>query len=107
MHQQNHPPQNLQQSAGNPWWGIGLTLLLHLLQIPIAILVGVLSSDPYAFFIPLIFWGVTQLVYMIPAVIIAHKTSKPHLVKGLLIGASISFLLNAACAGMFLLPNYS
>jgi hypothetical protein len=106
MYEQNHPPQNLQNSGGSAWWGIGLTLLLHLLQIPMAILVIALSSDPYAFLIPLIFWGVSQLIYIIPALIIAYYAKKPHIVKGLLIGASISFLLNAACAGMFLMPTY-
>jgi hypothetical protein len=101
MYEQNHPPQNLQKSGGNAWWGFGLTLLLHLLQIPMAILVGVLASDPYSFFIPLMFFGVSQLVYIIPALLIAHKIGKPHIVKGLLIGAAISFLLNAACTGLF------
>jgi hypothetical protein len=106
MYEQNHPPQNLQKSGGSAWWGFGLTLLLHLLQIPMAMLVIALSSDPYAFLIPLIFFGVSQLVYIIPALIIAHYAGKPHIVKGLLITASISFLFNAACAGVFLIPGY-
>jgi hypothetical protein len=106
MNEQNQPPQNLQQASGNAWWGVGLTLLLHVLQIPIAILVNLLSSDPYAFFVPLIFFSITQLVYIIPAALIAMYAGKPHIVKGLLIGAGISILLNAACAGLFMLPNF-
>lgn len=106
MYEQNHPPQNPQQPGGSAWWGFGLTLLLHVLQIPIAILVNLVSSDPYAFIVPLIFFSITQLVYIIPALIIAHLTSKPHLVKGLLIGAGISMLLNASCAGVFMLPGF-
>jgi hypothetical protein len=106
MYEQNQPPQNLQQSGGSAGWGIGLTLLLHILQIPIAALVSLVSSDPYAFFLPLIFFSITQLVYIIPALLIAMYVGKPHIVKGLLIGAGISMLLNAACAGLFMLPNF-
>ena len=105
MYEPNHPPQNLQQPTGSPWRGVGLTLLLHILQIPIAILVQLVSPDPYAFFVPLIFFSLTQLVYIIPAVLIAMYADKPHIVKGLLIGAGISVFLNASCAGLFLLPN--
>jgi hypothetical protein len=111
MYEQYQPPQNLPpqpppQPTGSAWWGIGLTLLLHLLQIPIAMLVSFVSSDPYAFFVPLIFFSLTQLVYIIPAVLIARYSGKPHIVKGLLIGAGISMLLNASCAGLFLIPNF-
>jgi hypothetical protein len=106
MHEQIQSPQNPQQPGGSAWWGVGLTLLLHLLQFPIAILVNLVSSDPYAFIAPLIFFSITQLVYMIPALLIAHLTSKPHIVKGLLIGAGISMLLNASCAGLFMLPGF-
>jgi hypothetical protein len=106
MYEHNQPPQNLQQPSGSAWWGFGLTLLLHVLQIPIALLVSLVSSDPYAFFVPLIFFSLTQLVYIIPAVLIAMYADKPHIVKGLLIGAGISMLLNASCAGLFMLPNF-
>ncbi len=106
MDEQNQNPQNIQQATGNPWWGFGLALLLHLIQIPIAILFIALASDPYFFLVPPMFIGISQLVYIIPALLIAHKLGKPHIVKGLLIGASLSFLLNAACAGMFLIPGF-
>jgi hypothetical protein len=116
MYEQNHPQQNLPpqhqpppnppQKSGSAWWGIGLTLLLHVLQIPIAIGVSMVSSDPYSFIVPLIFFSLTQLVYMVPAVLIAMYAGKPHIVKGLLIGAGISMLLNASCAGLFMLPNF-
>jgi hypothetical protein len=106
MYEQNQPPQNLQQPGGSAWRGFGLSLLLHVLQIPIAILVNLFSSDPYAFFVPLIFFSITQLVYMIPAILIAMYADKPHIVKGLLIGTGIGMLLNASCAGLFMLPNF-
>lgn len=101
----NQPPQNLQRPGGSPWRGVGLTLLLHILQIPIAVVVSFVSSDPYSFIMPLIFFSLTQLVYMVPAILIAMYADKPHIVKGLLIGAGISVLLNASCADLFMLPN--
>jgi hypothetical protein len=105
MYEQPHPPpQNVAETQGNAWLGFGLSLLLHLFQIPIAILILIIynkgEEQMYVIFPPM-FIGVSQLIYQVPAIIIAAVYKKYHLVKGLLIGAAIVFLLNAACTGLF------
>jgi hypothetical protein len=73
------------------WLGIGLLTVLHLL----------LFLFPIAFF----FISVVQIIYLIPAIIIFRK--KSGIVQGLLIGAGITFLLNAACFGLVVSGNFS
>jgi hypothetical protein len=41
--------------------------------------------------------GLTQLVYIVPLILIARSNGRPGKVKGLIIAASITLLLNAAC----------
>jgi hypothetical protein len=83
---------------GSAWMGFGLSLLLHLLQIPIGIVLALFQSELFMF--SLLFVGVSQLIYMIPAIVIAAGKGHSHIVKGLIIGAAIVFLLNAACTGL-------
>jgi len=83
-----------QASSRDVWLGLGLAFLLHLIQVPLALATVALS---------LIFIGASQLVYIIPAIIIVKRKGRPGLVKGLIIGASITFLLNAACTGLVLM----
>jgi len=45
--------------------------------------------------------GASQLAYMVPAVVIAAVKRERGIVKGLLIVAGVTFLLNAACFGFF------
>jgi len=73
------------------WLGIGLLTVLHLL----------LFLFPIAFF----FISVVQIIYLIPAILIFRK--KSGIVQGLLIGAGITFLLNAACFGLVVSGNFS
>lgn len=79
-----------------PDWalGLGLLLLLHLIQIPLAVISMGMS---------LIAIGLVQLVYLIPAVIIYKKQNRPGVVKGLIIGAALTFLLNGTCTALFFL----
>jgi hypothetical protein len=71
--------------------GVGLAVVLQVLQI-VAIAVS-----PAAWF----FVGATQIAYILPAVLIALVKGRLKLALGLLIGASLVFLLNAAtCAGL-------
>jgi hypothetical protein len=74
------------------WRGIGLALLLHLIQIPFAFVTT---------FFSLIFVGVSQLVYIIPAILHYRSLGRRGVVKGLIIAAAITFLLNATCAAIF------
>ncbi|MCU6712078.1 hypothetical protein M6D81_25600 [Paenibacillus sp. J5C_2022] len=76
------PPGHMKQV----WLGIGLMAVLHLL----------LFIVPVAFF----FIGIAQVVYLLPAIFIVRK--KSGIVQGLLIGAGVTFLLNAACFGLLL-----
>src|SRR5438552_5115696 len=85
---QNEP--ELFQPPTNPpnydWaLGLGLLLLLHLIQIPLAMVTLGIS---------LIVLGLSQLVYVIPAIIIYRRKGRPGIVKGLIIGAAITLLLN-------------
>lgn len=57
------------------------------------------SEGDYTMLFPLLCLGVTQTLYMIPAFVIAKGKGNDQLAKGLLIGAGVTFLLNAACAG--------
>ena len=86
------PPSN----ATNYDWllGIGLLLLLHLIQIPLAAMTMAMS---------LLAIGLTQLAYVIPFVIHFRKKGRPGIAKGLIIGAAITFLLNGTCTAMFFL----
>jgi hypothetical protein len=66
--------------------GFFLGIGLHLLQfifLPSAIVIGI-----------------TQLVYIIPAILIFRR--RKGIVQGLLIAAALTFLLNAACFGIVL-----
>ena len=69
--------------------GIGLTALLHL------ICAAVSFVFPFAIFTI----GVVQLAYIIPATLIYWQKGRIGIVQGLLIGAGVTFLLNAACFG--------
>lgn len=76
--------------------GVVLGLMLHLLQIPLASLTYTTSL-----------WviGLSQLVYMVPAVLTCRWKRRPDEVKGLLIVAALTFLLNAACFGLFVMAS--
>ncbi|WP_282936154.1 hypothetical protein [Paenibacillus sp. RC67] len=89
--EQSPPPEQPRQSHTlQVLKGIGLLLLLHLL----------LFLVPVAFF----FISIAQLVYLIPALILLRKNK--GIFQGLLIGAGITFLLNAACFGLLLGGNF-
>jgi hypothetical protein len=72
--------------------GLGLTVALHLLQIPLALL-----SSGLAF----VLVGFSQGLYMVPAFIVAGISKRPGVMIGLMIGAGLTLLLNVAtCAGL-------
>ena len=86
--------QKPKPSKDNVVLGIGLAFLLHLIQIPLGM---------FFYFIPLAFIGVSQLIYIIPAIVMAQSKEYYEMAKGLMIGAAMTFLLNAACAGVVFL----
>ncbi|NOT61614.1 MAG: hypothetical protein HOP19_15465 [Acidobacteria bacterium] len=87
------PPPN--QTKNTDWLlGIGLLLLLHLIQIPIAVLTVGTS---------LLAIGLVQLIYVIPFVLHFRKKGRPGIAKGLIIGAALTLLLTGTCTALFFL----
>ena len=66
------------------WQGIALGFLLHLIQLPVALFTHGLS---------LLFIGLSQFIYIVPAIVIASQKGHASIVIGLIIGASLTFLL--------------
>lgn len=86
------------QDKGSVGQGIGYTFLLHLLQFPIGFVLALVSSvHPL---LSLFFIGLSQCLYMIPAIIYFRRSGETETEKGLIIGASITFLLNATCTAI-------
>jgi hypothetical protein len=87
--------------------GLGVTALLHLLQLPLAGLAMLVSCATggylcqLAAILPPLLIGASQVVYMGPAIFIAFRRQRRALAKGLIIGAAITLALNAACWGLF------
>ena len=87
--------------------GAVMALAMHLLWIPVLLLLGLFVDTGVATAIivplmlaPLLFIGVGQVVYVGPAFWWAKRRGLVRLAQGLLIGAGITFLLNAACWGL-------
>jgi hypothetical protein len=78
------------ESKGSIAWGVGQILLWHLAQIPLAFMTMFLSLAVIC---------VSQLAYVIPAIIIARRKGHDNTVKGIIIAASLTALLNIACSG--------
>jgi hypothetical protein len=78
------------ESKGSIGRGVGLVLLFHLLQVPVAAMTYGLS---------LAVMSVTQLIYVIPAIIVAHRRGASVTAKGIIIAASVTALLSVACTG--------
>ncbi|GIQ68960.1 hypothetical protein DUZ99_16290 [Xylanibacillus composti] len=72
-------------------------LLLALLHVALFILTQWWNSG----FLALVFIGVVQWLYVLPTVYILRRKGRTGLMQGVLIGAGLSFLLNAACFGLF------
>jgi len=78
------------ESKGSIARGVGQVLLFHLLQIPLAAM---------TMFLSLAVISVSQLAYVIPAIVVARRKGHEETVKGIIIAASVSALLNIACTG--------
>ena len=94
-------------SKGSIWAGLGLTLLFHfVVLVSLLFILGTIVSGERGLelgILPVKYIGLSQLVYMIPAIWIARRKGETETAKGLIIGASITFLLNAACNGLVFL----
>jgi len=95
-HPESHPeprPEEQRSRQEDIWRGVGLALLLHLIQLPLAAV---------TVFFSLIFMGISQLLYIVPAIFIYRRKGRPGVVIGLIIAAAITFLLNGACSALVL-----
>lgn len=85
-------------AEGRDWLGVLLGILLvgalHIIQLLVGYLFPAILANSF-FFI-----GLTQLVYVIPAILIARSQGRSDIVAGIIIGAAVTFLLNAACYGL-------
>ena len=60
--------------ADEVWRGVGLVLLLHVLQVPLAFLTS---------FVSVMLVGLSQLLYILPAILIYIKKGRRGMVNGL------------------------
>jgi threonine/homoserine/homoserine lactone efflux protein len=80
--------------------GIGFTIVMHFIfGVFLSIISLLLDEGDHTMLFPFLLLGITQTLYMIPAFVIAQGKGREQLAKGLLVGAAITFMLNAACAG--------
>lgn len=90
-----------------PVWGFGLGALIVLLGTPLNMVAFALLfpgeedavSGNLAPLIPLMFFGVGQLIYAIPAGIVLAVRRRTDVLKGLVIVSGAAFVINAACVG--------
>jgi hypothetical protein len=87
--------------------GALLAFAMHLVWIPVLLALGLLADGGATqelivplMLAPLVFIGVAQALYVGPAFWWARRRGLSRLAQGLLIGAGITFLLNAACWGL-------
>jgi hypothetical protein len=79
-----------EEYKGSVGWGVSQILLFHLLQVPPAAM---------TFGFSLAVMCLSQLAYVIPAIIVARRKGHEDTVKGIIIAASVTALLNIACTG--------
>ena len=82
--------------------GIGLIIVgIPFLQTVVTLLAFIYRPISLISLFLLFGFGVTQLIYIIPAIVIARRKGRRELAKGLIIVAAIAFLLNASCFALF------
>jgi hypothetical protein len=93
------PASSLSEASASPLEGGGRVLL----GVLVALVLQLCQLVMLAIYPPgVLFLGATQLVYIIPAVVIARSKGQPRLGIGIIIGAALVFLLNATCWGFVL-----
>jgi hypothetical protein len=83
--------------------GFFLGIALQIMFLPIVFGLAVLAQGRHRTIVPdlaswaLFGFGVTQILYMLPAILIARRKGRFGIAKGLIILAALAFLLNASC----------
>lgn len=106
-------PTILAEPQGSVGRGVGLGLLLHLLQIVIVPGTMLLADAFYAqdkeplaagLLFSVYAWSLTQFLYLGPAAWMAFRRGQRETAKGLLIVGAIGILINGACDALILRP---
>ena len=79
------PPQETSRDRGSIQAGLGVLCILHLVQ-----LVFILDGPE-----PLFFIGVTQILYVIPAIVVLAIQGRTRTIGGVLMGAGLTIFVNA------------
>lgn len=87
--------------------GIGLHLAVAFVcWVVLWLLSSFLRGPRTDFMMPLFFAalaiGITQLIYMVPAILYARRKGRPGIARGIIIVAALTALLNATCFGIFM-----
>jgi Na+/proline symporter len=82
--------------------GLALTVAMHVVLIVFCFTVGLslerqIRMAGTALFFAAFGLGVSQFVYMVPAILIARRRGRRAVAKGMIIGAAITFILSGAC----------
>jgi hypothetical protein len=89
--------------------GIGLSAALHILFFSFFWLLLRIAVLPVGFGVALgiaiLAIGVVQLLYVVPTYLYLRKKERRGVAKGLLVGASITLLLNSACWGWLIVAK--
>ena len=85
--------------------GVRTALLLHLAALGFCLMISMMTRVIPTFgalLLPLIFVGLSQLVYLIPAAVMQKRRGRPQAMKGIILVAAITLLLNATCTALVL-----
>jgi hypothetical protein len=90
------------KSEGSVGVGIVFGLLLHLLQLLVVPGITVFYNPGLLF--AAYAWGLTQFLYLGPAIWLAYRFGQRETANGLLIVAGVGVLLNGACDALIFGP---
>jgi hypothetical protein len=96
--------------------GIVLVPLLHILFTIALFIVGYLivilkvpffnrDYNIFFLFIPIVFLGITQILYLFPVYYYFSQKGRWEVCKGILVGGLVSFMLNGVCSGSMALGS--
>ena len=91
--------------------GIFLLMGLHLAAIILVIIISSISTGGIGFYIAsflnlgFLAIGIAQLIYVVPAIIVLRRRREFAVIKGLIIGAIITALVNGGC-WLFIYPRW-
>lgn len=87
--------------------GVAITMVLHVVcLVPLAAalltIFSIVDLGEAAAFVPVVLFGaigISQAIYVGPAAWYAHRRGRVDVARGILLGAGMTVLLNAACWG--------